>query len=114
MKELLMLLILFLPAYVSSAAQNIYLKQIGVVKSAGISYAIIQLDGNLTSAPSCANGYSHQATFPIPDGDTFGELTYSTALSAVVAQKEVYMDYSGSTCGLWGTRPLVNRIDIRK
>ena len=114
MKKLLVLGLMFsFPLLASAATQYIYVKEIGVIKWSGVTYAIIQLDGNLTSVPSCASSYSNQVSFPIQDS-YFGETTYSTALSAVVSQKQVYIDYSNSTCGLWGSRPLANRIDVMR
>lgn len=94
-----------------SASQTVKIKQIGVLQDNGNIYALGQLDGALNNTPSCASGFDHQVSFKIEDD--FGKLMYSTILSAVAAGRDVYVDYSASTCGLWGSRPVITRVDLK-
>lgn len=42
-----------------------------------------------------------------------GEQIYALLLSAYIAKKEVYFEYSATECGLWATQALITRVDLR-
>ncbi len=91
---------------------SFYFNQIGVVQDGAKIYGLIQLASNLSLVPQCASENSNQLSFLI-EGD-FGKLIYATALAAVTAQKQVWLTYSDTNCGLWGSRAISSRIDIKR
>jgi hypothetical protein len=96
----------------SHSASGVYtFNQVGIVEDNGRTYALLQVDGNVTSVPSCAEGNSHQVSMII-EGEV-GSLNYSTILSSIMANQKAWISYSDTNCGLWGTRPLVTRFDVR-
>lgn len=42
-----------------------------------------------------------------------GKQMYSLLLAAYLANREIYFEYSNTTCGLWGTQPVITRVDLR-
>ena len=112
MKYILFAVVVLAFSGFSHAASGIYsFKQVGVVRDGGKVYALLHVNGALSSVPDCALGHENQISIDI--GDEVGKLHYSTALAAVMASQKVWISYSDSTCGVWGTRPLISRFDVR-
>ena len=74
-------------------------------------YAMMIVDVGLPTKPTCAeenNILSFDKSTP------HGQDMFALALSALTANKQLMISYSETSCGLWGSRTLVNRIDILK
>ncbi|TVZ37642.1 hypothetical protein P886_1984 [Alteromonadaceae bacterium 2753L.S.0a.02] len=112
MKTSILILLLLYSCFSIAGAGTFAFNQVGVLKDNDKVYALIQIDGELPLAPECAAEYKHQISFLIED--ELGKLFYTNALTAVTAQKNVYLHYSENECGLWGSRPIATRIDLKK
>ena len=42
-----------------------------------------------------------------------GQQMFSLVLAGYMSGREIYFSYSDTQCGLWGTQPLVTRVDLR-
>lgn len=103
---------LFLICSYSFAASGTYkFNQVGIVVNNGTTYALLHIDGDLTSTPDCADGNSRQLSVVL-DSET-GSYMYSTILAAVASGQNVWVSYSDSNCGLWGNRVIASRFDLR-
>lgn len=62
-----------------------------------------------SSKPDCASDYT---TFSFDKSTAHGQDMYSILLAGITAKKNLWIVYSDTECGLWGTRTLVVRVDI--
>lgn len=77
----------------------------------GTAYALLHVDGSLSNVPSCAEGNAHKLSIKL-DGD-IASMKYSTALAAVLAKTSVWVSWSNTDCGLWGSSLLAGRFDLK-
>jgi len=80
------------------------------VGAATETYAIVFTESTPNNIPNCATSYPKELSF---DKTTeHGKAMLSIALSAYMANKNIYIQVNDNTCGLWGSRALVTRIDV--
>lgn len=113
MKNLIVVMMVLLGVSVNvSAAQGTFkIINVGVINDPGAPHIRVAFDRALPEAPECAANYPTNASFRADS--EIGKLWFTLALAAHAQEKPVYIIYSSTTCGLWGNRGLITRMDIK-
>lgn|GEM_PF-6160251 len=96
--------------YTSSTVAGSLTTTISRISATTFTYGLIFSDTVPSNVPSCVGSYQNQLSW---DKTTeHGKLMMTLLLSAYMAGKSVYVQYSDTECGLWGVHPLITRVDV--